>query len=258
MRRALIADIHGNSVALEAVLRDCEAQKVDEILCLGDMIGFLPDSINVIDLVRKSCKFSLSGDHELSLFLHEEIYARPAINKVAQNALNRQRLKPSWYSSGEKRARWKWLQSLEPKTAYAGALFVHGSPRDPVMEFILPNDFESPASQKILDNFACFHGQCFGAHTHIPGVARSETEWQRPQEGGMTFQLEHDRKIYVNVGSVGQPRDGDPRSCYVIWDDAQTTAEFRRVEYNIAKLRARFADVPEVNDFYFERLEKGI
>lgn len=253
MRRALIADIHGNSVALEAVLRDCETQRVDEIVCLGDMIGFLPDVIPCVDLVRKCCAWSLAGDHEARLFMDESGYNSTVMNAIAEQ---RKALKPSWYSAPEKRARWKWLQTLLPKQTPAGATFVHGSPRDPVFEFVLPNDFSIDASEKTIGIFEHFEGLCFAAHTHIPGVACSPVDWQRPCEATMTFQLDGG-KTFVNVGSVGQPRDGDPRSCYAIWDDAMGTVEFRRVEYDIAKLKQRFANRPEVNERYIQRLEVG-
>jgi diadenosine tetraphosphatase ApaH/serine/threonine PP2A family protein phosphatase len=259
MRRALIADIHGNLVALEAVLKDCRAQGVDEILCLGDMCGMGPDIVECIDLVRAECAWSLAGDHEIAKGMRLPESSINAYNRATQQLIRRELslLKPSWHSFPAKRVRWKWIEALEPMRKYAGALFVHASPRDPVMEYVLPHIFDSDSNvdgRAVMDSF---QGLCFGAHSHMAGFVREDCKWECiTHDVSVSYELNERAKLYVNVGSVGQPRDRDPRSSYVIWDNDTRSVKFLRVAYDLSAARKRFFAVPGF-EFYAGRLEKG-
>ena len=259
MRRALIACIHGNLVAIEAVLKDIALESVDEIVCLGDMVGFGPDVIECVDLVRERCAWSLCGDYDARLFM-----STPTdLNHTFQKSLLRERkvLEPGWSSGLRARARWKWLEKLEPRKTDRDALFVHGSCRDPLMEFLSSEDFDLTlgASIKSREVFEFAESVCFGAHSHRPGVVPQGKEWQRPETlDNSRATLDPSVKYIVNVGSVGQPRDRDARSCYVVWDDEERTVTFHRVPYDLVATKKRFDRVPELGARCFDRLVSGV
>ena len=258
MRRALIACIHGNLVALEAVLKDIALESVDEIVCLGDMVGFGPDVIECVDLVRERCAWSLRGDHDLRLSNDPENANRALLKSLARE---RRLLLPLPSSTAELRERWAWLVNLSPRKSEHNALFVHGSPRDPQFEFLLAEDFllvGVTASIKAEMAFVFDEPVCFCAHTGHPGIVSSGAVWKKPSD------LENSRaliksaeKTIVNVGAVGQPRDGDPRSCYVVWDDVEHTITFHRVPYDLVATKKRFDRAPELGAHFFDRLERG-
>jgi hypothetical protein len=258
MRRALIADIHGNLVALNAVLDDCAKQCVDEIVCLGDIVGFGPDPLECVDLVMQCCKWSLMGDHEARVF-NKDIAAN--LNPVARAAVEREYklFAPHWFSGRTVRQRWSWLQELQPAKTLNNIQYVHGSPRDPLMECVMREDFFEGGNNVAKQIMASFDGICFGAHTHRPGVVSSNFQWFRPSElDNSRYTIFERMKTLICIGSVGQPRDGDPRSCYVIWDGEGQTVEFRRVAYDFAATKERFLKVPELPEMLYLRLEKGI
>lgn len=259
MRRALIACIHGNLVALEAVLKDIAAEGVDEIVCLGDIIGYGPDVVECVDLVREKCAWSLCGDFDARLFIEPPT----GMNRNAYRAtqIELQKLKPTWHSGPDARARWKWLENLDARKSNHEALFVHASPRDPLMEYVLEADFQSgvnvqgPKSRKLF-NFS--ESICFCSHTGIPGIVARNGKWRRPEEleDGCAL-VGWSEKTIVNVGSVGMPRDGDPRSSYLLWDDDLHEVTFHRVPYDIDAIRARYEAMPGYGERVWQRLKQG-
>ena len=110
-------------------------------------------------------------------------------------------------------------------------MFVHGTPRSPLSEYVFPEDVYN--ARKIERIFAFIQQYCFQGHTHVPGVFTESCRYLSPKELGGHYEL-NSEKVMINVGSVGQPRDNDPRSCYVIVRDQNV--EFRRVEYPIGHL----------------------
>ena len=258
MRRAIISDIHGNWVALESVLADCSAQKVDDIVCLGDICGYGPDPIQCIDRTRASCAWVLRGNHDDALFMATPI----GFNKYAKDAIEWQRtvLVPRWYSMPAKTNRWKWISGLPDHRAEGDVLYVHASPRDPLMEFVVEGDFDDMGfgpSQKALEIFEKITRLSFCGHSHRPGVVAEDYHWIKPAELPEMRHTLQPGKTLVNVGSVGQPRDANPESCYAIFDTAANTITFRRVPYDIPKAQARFQRVPQLNERLWKRLETG-
>jgi predicted phosphodiesterase len=260
MRRAIISDIHGNLVALEAALADCASQKVDEIVCLGDICGYGPDPIKCVDIVRRSCKWVLSGNHDAALFMTAAI----GFNRFAKEAIEWQRsvLMPRWYSFHGKTDRWAWLKSLSASRTEGDVLYVHASPRDPLMEYVEEGDFVDMGfgpSQKAIDIFDKIQRLSFCGHTHRPGVVTEGYVWRKPHDfENMTATIDKDSKTLVNVGSVGQPRDNNPLGCYAIFDDTASTVAFRRVAYDIKAAQARFRAVPQLDERLSKRLEVGM
>ena len=150
------------------------------------------------------------------------------------------------------RERWSFLAGL-PRTYRDGDLmFVHGSPRSPLNEYVFPEDIYN--QRKIERIFGFIHKYCFQGHTHVPGVFTDNCRFYSPTDLSNEYEL-GDQKVMVNVGSVGQPRDNDPRSCYVILDGSHLT--FRRVEYPFDTTRNKILDIPGLDDFLGERLAIG-
>jgi predicted phosphodiesterase len=219
IRRAIISDIHANLPALEAVLADIATQHVDELVCLGDICGYGPQPIECIQRMRGMAKWILLGNHD------EAIYKEPIdFSPNARVAVVWQRtlLDPRAVPGPESEERWTWLQSLQPQRREQNVLYVHASPRDPIHEYVLKEDFDPSCGGPTLIGKAIFDAVdwlCFCGHSHRPGVVAEDYRWWLPEE------LEHGRSILrlgfktiVNVGSVGQPRDGHPEACYALFD----------------------------------------
>jgi predicted phosphodiesterase len=212
VRRALISDIHGNLEALEVVLDDIKAQGISEIYCLGDIIGYGPNPRECIDRVMESCQITLLGNHDQGAMFDPD-----GFNIGAERAIfwTREQLEsPGDRANNEKR--WEFLAEL-PRTHRVGSfLFVHGSPRNPLSEYIFPEDIYNHRKMERL--FQLVEHYCFQGHTHVPGVFTEGFQFYAPDEIDNEYTL-GDGKAMINVGSVGQPRDGDPRACYVILED---------------------------------------
>ena len=216
MRRALISDIHGNLEALEVVLEDIKSQKVDEIFCLGDVIGYGPNPRECIDRVMDSCKMTLLGNHDQGAMFDPD-----GFNIGAERAIfwTRDQLEnPQDRVNNERR--WEYLGMLPRSHRHDSFLFVHGSPRNPLSEYIFPEDIYNHRKMERL--FQLVEKYCFQGHTHVPGVFTEGYQFYSPEEIDNEYTL-GDGKVMINVGSVGQPRDGDPRSCYVILDDGEAS-----------------------------------
>jgi len=137
VRLAVISDLHSNRESLEMVFADIRERGITDMVCLGDVVGYGPDPEFCVDLVRGHCRWCLMGNHDEALFRDASDF-----NPHAREAIEftRARMKPKWYHSTERKARWEWLREL-PLTHQEGRfLFVHGSPRDPVREYVLSTD----------------------------------------------------------------------------------------------------------------------
>jgi len=227
-RVAIISDIHANREALEAVLADAEAQGSNEVVCLGDVVGYGIDAEACIDLVQRTCSLCLCGNHDWAV-----LNTAFGFNQMARQAidLTRDRLSPARWPWPSRKRRWAFLKSLPETHQRNGRLLVHGSPRDPVTEYIFPEDVEVDPG-KMEEIFAKFERTCFVGHTHLPGVFTEDMAFFSPAEIGGRFDLARGKAV-VNVGSVGQPRDGDLRACYVQVEDGQVF--YRRVQYDVRK-----------------------
>jgi diadenosine tetraphosphatase ApaH/serine/threonine PP2A family protein phosphatase len=131
-------------------------------------------------------------------------------------------------------------------------LFVHGSVRNPLNEYVFPEDVHNRRKMEKL--FSMLQGYCFQGHTHVPGVFSSDMTFLRPEESNGKITLSGD-KAMINVGSVGQPRDGDWRACYVVYEAGQL--EYRRVEYDVASTANKIFEIPDLDNFLGERLREG-
>ena len=260
MKTAILSDIHGNLAALDAVLADVEQQRVDRIVCLGDVVGYGPDPCACLDKVMEFA-FCILGNHDSSALFDPE-----GFNATAEQAIFWTRSKIECGSDGPDatRRRTQYLcelpRSVTEPSPLAGAhptltsMFVHGSPRGPTNEYVFPEDTQN--RKKLQRLFALVSHLCFQGHTHVPGIFTSDLRFIRPDDTGSGYVADQaDQKLMVNVGSVGQPRDGDKRSCYVILDDQ--TISYRRVEYDVEVTVKKILDEPELDDLLGIRLRDG-
>jgi len=248
-RTAILSDIHGNLSALEAVLEDVRTQAVDEIICLGDVVGYGPRPRECLDKTMEFA-FTVLGNHDSSAIFDPE-----GFNSTAERAIfwTREQLHTA-DTPALCRRRLEFICKMPRVVQRDGQLFVHGSPRGPTTEYVFPEDTQNPRKMDKL--FSLVTRVCFQGHTHVPGIFTSENRFLRSSDVSERFRLfDNVAKWMVNVGSVGQPRDGDPRSCYVIWDD--NTVTFRRIPYDIEQTVREIEAEPELDDMLGYRLREG-
>lgn len=249
---AIVSDIHSNLEALRAVLADIDRRGIQTVYCLGDIVGYGPDPAECLDLLSQRVTLSLCGNHDYAVF-----YEPTNFNVSAERAAFWTRSVLEDEPDAEKRnSRWRFLGSLQPRRESNGFLFVHGSPRKPINEYLFPDDvYTNP--HKLFSNFERMEQlTCFCGHTHVPGVFVDDPCFEPPEELGETCRYTlGDEKVIINVGSVGQPRDRDPRAAYVIVDGDEV--EFIRVEYDIDVTAGRIRANPDLDDFLAARLYEG-
>jgi predicted phosphodiesterase len=252
MKVAIISDLHSNREALEAVFADIRKRGVNEIVCLGDVVGYGPDPEFCVDLVRGHARWCLMGNHDEALFRDASDF-----NPHARGAIEytRRRMQPHWWSSSEKRLRWKWLRGLPMRMTEGRFLFVHGSPRDPVREYVLSTDgILNP--EKLRSIFSCFDGIGVAGHTHQPGVHDEDLRFHGLNGADeLSLPLDPSRKYYLNVGSTGQPRDGDCRACYAVLEDTRVT--WYRVPYDFRTTMNKILGTGVLSEILARRLAVG-
>jgi len=248
VKRALISDIHANLEALTAVLADIRGQEIREIFCLGDVVGYGPNPCECLDQVIKNAKVTILGNHDQAALFDPD-----GFNPVALQAVywTREQLEAVGDPSSINR-RWDFLGEL-PRTHSDGlSLYVHGSAREPTNEYVFPEDVYNQRKMDAL--FSRIDRYCFQGHTHIPGVFTTDREFLSPEEISYQYRLGTD-SIMVNVGSVGQPRDNDPRACYVVQDDDLIT--FRRVDYDVRVTAEKIYATADLDNMLGDRLKSG-
>ena len=260
VKRAIISDIHGNLEALQVVLADIERQKVDAIICLGDVIGYGPNPCECLKLVRDHCEVVLLGNHDQGALFDPD-----GFNVGAERAIKWTRAQIDHHDANPKHASDRlmdWLGEL-PRTHVDGPLlFVHGSARRPVEEYVFPEDIYNPLKMEHI--FELVRHFCFQGHTHIPGVFTTAPDFESPSipPGGDEWRRTlPEPKAMVNVGSVGQPRDGDPRSSYVIVEDGvqgdDVVVRFRRLPYPADVTCRKIHAIADLDNYLGDRLLLG-
>lgn len=235
---AIVSDVHGNIEALDAVLADLDRRGIGPVACLGDFVGYGAAPNECIDRLKPRIEVAVAGNHDLAATGRIRLgYFNPDAAKAAR-----------WTGETLRPEHRDWLHALPMSVAWRGARLVHASPAEPEeWNYVLtPNDaaIEMAASPEPI----CFVGHSHRAATFAIANSRvalhmEERVAQRP-----------DTRYLVNVGSVGQPRDGDPRACYLVWDDEGF--EHVRVAYDVERARDRIrqAGLPR---FLGDRLQWG-
>jgi predicted phosphodiesterase len=289
---AIISDLHANIPALDVALEDARRRGAERFVCLGDVIGYGARPLECLDRVMDlvgagkpsaaaapatarsgAGSGGLGGEGSPAppiclLGNHEEAILQSAVdfNPKARAAIEWTRATLNEVQDAERRDRyWDFLGSLRPSDQDELAMYVHGSPRDPVREYALPRDMRSP--EKMDANFRLMtRGVCFVGHSHVPAVYFQNGSFHQPRGTEGPFSLsdlelegdgwrESDKRAIINVGSVGQPRDGDNRLSYVVFDGRELT--FIRLEYDHEAAAAEIRAVPELPDFLADRLAIG-
>ena len=248
---ALISDIHSNTEALGAVLEDIRAKDIKDIVCLGDVVGYGPNPVECVDMIREATRFCLQGNHDEAVTEGGGEDFRPQAKLAAE--WTRSVLEPKQDADAVIKDRWQWLSQLPKVKKEGDVFFVHGSPRQPTKEYIFPRDAQSPSKMSALFNDPTVR-VIFGGHTHIPGVWTRGGEFFSPDDLCNIYMV-GESPVYVNVGSVGQPRDNNTHSSYVTFDG--DTIVFRRVPYNHEATSAKILAIKELDEFFAKRLALG-
>jgi diadenosine tetraphosphatase ApaH/serine/threonine PP2A family protein phosphatase len=239
---AVISDVHGNWHALEAVLEDVEREQPDELWCLGDLVGYGPRPNPCCAAVERRASICLAGNHDLG------VLGEIDLEEFSGDAVAAARWTRGVLAEGSR----SFLESLRPQGEREGVELFHASPRDPVWEYVLSADvaraaFELTGSPLVLVG-----------HSHVPLAITLEDDLVDGglAEGGTELPLGPGRRL-LNPGSVGQPRDGDPRAAWLLLDFERETASFRRVEYDVASTQEEIRE-RELPDALAQRLAHGV
>jgi diadenosine tetraphosphatase ApaH/serine/threonine PP2A family protein phosphatase len=245
MRVALLSDIHANLAALDAVLVAIDAlSAVDEVWQLGDIVGYGPDPDGVVARLASLGATGVRGNHDAAALGGSEI---DWFNPDARRAME-------WTRDAISDRTRAWLAALPERSTKGEFSLVHGSPLDPVWEYITSKQVAA-ANLEELDRRGAGHG--LHGHTHVPAL------WRR-QDGRVTLASPRagdalplgEGPTLLNPGSVGQPRDGDPRAAFAILDTAAGTCEWHRVVYDIRAVQAAMTRV-RLPEWLISRLSVG-
>jgi len=252
MRFAVISDLHSNIEALTAVFDDIDQRGITEIYCLGDVVGYGPDPEPCIDLVRERCRWTIRGNHDEALFSGADRF-----NPYARSAIHwtRDRIKPGFFRPKKNNERWEFMKELPIKKTVGEFSFIHGSPRDPMNEYIYREDVFFNAEGKLAAIFDTIDKALFVGHTHLPVVITDDLKTFVPTGDEQECRLRGGKYI-VNVGSVGQPRDRDPKACWVEVDG--NVVRYRRVPYDIDAVAAKIRKIDSLDEVLGNRLFDGM
>ena len=241
MRYGIVADVHSNLAAFEAVLADMGT--VDAVWCLGDLVGYGPEPNECIELLRRHQHLCVMGNHDAVAVGEMDSSAFNAVAALAAEWTARQLTERSF----------QFLSALPYVLAEGPFTIVHGSPRQPIWEYIT-QESRAAANFAYFDTPACLVG-----HTHVPVLFEQQIDVDRVfgrVPGPGDTELVGNVRFIANPGGVGQPRDGDPRAAYAIYDSDAATLEWRRVAYPIEVTQRKMREVG-LPDQLIERIAFG-
>jgi predicted phosphodiesterase len=223
VRHAIVSDVHANLEALEAVLSDAQRRGADDFACLGDFVGYGASPNECIQQLCPRIDLAVLGNHDQAAFDPRWLeHFNPDAARAAR-----------WTAETLTRDHLDYLRELPLSLAWRGARLVHGSPAEPE-EW---NYVFTPA-EAVHEMDACAEPVCFVGHSHVPGTFELDGHRARyTREPGIAGR--RDRRYLIVVPSVGQPRDGDPRAGYLMWDDEAWTFEHVRLGYDLEGTIAR-------------------
>jgi diadenosine tetraphosphatase ApaH/serine/threonine PP2A family protein phosphatase len=242
MLRAVLSDIHSNLEALEAVLADVGRAGAGEILCLGDYVGYGASPNECIERLRPIVTAAVAGNHDVA------VCGRIRLGSFGSNAAQAAR----WTGTVLAPQGQAYLESLPITLRYSGALLVHSSPSDPrAWHYVLEVEEARAEFETFMESL------CLVGHLHRPGAFRldrgtGQVVYSREPE----IPLDPEGRFLVIVPSVGQPRDGDPRAGYLLWDDGRGWVRQVRVDYDLTAARQRILDAG-LPPFLGDRLQWG-
>lgn len=250
---AIVSDIHGNREALVACLADARAQGAERTWCLGDVVGYGARPVECLAMLRELNATMIRGNHEQAV-----LKGTYGFNPIAAAAITWTR--EQVIDAAEHGELLAFLDALPERVDTDTAILVHGSPAQPVDEYLFPEDAldhlprSRDFSPKLARCFQLIDKPCFIGHTHMPGVITPEMTWVSPDDCDGRYDTAGQPCI-INVGSVGQPRDGDIRASYAMFDGRVVT--FRRVEYDVEVTVREIREQERLPDILAQRLLEG-
>ena len=241
MKYAFFSDVHANLEALKAVILDFQTERVDRIYFLGDAVGYGPNPNECIELIGQVSEIKLIGNHDYAaLGLMETAY----FNQYAAESM-------SWTRNSLKREIIEIMGKFQMSAIIDNFMMVHSSPKEPELwHYILD-------MADVEENFKYFEQKlCLVGHTHRPFIVSLDSEGNCIISNRQEEKINPNRRYLINIGSVGQPRDGDPRSCYVIYDSKNQTIKHKRVAYSFDETQKRMAALG-LPEYLIERLAVG-
>jgi predicted phosphodiesterase len=237
MAIAIISDIHGNLEALKAVFNYIDQNNIQSVYCLGDIVGYGPNPNESVALVAERCEYVVIGNHDhAALGLTSTEY----FNDFAK-------ISTHWTTNNLSEENKNYLHALDFTLSTEKFLAVHATPSAPSMWHYILSEADAQHEFKFFDERICFIG-----HSHFPIIFNDRAGFTRAPR----VRLEPGDKFIVNVGSVGQPRDGNPKTCFCVYNQEEDIIEFVRLEYEMEKTREKIirAGLPV---FLADRLKKG-
>ncbi len=218
MRYAIISDIHSNLEALTVALRHIDGARIDRVLCLGDIVGYGPDPVECLRLVREATSIIVMGNHDEAVNDYEQT---EYFNSVARQAIE-------WTTAELPDEQKAFLRGLPYSIPLDDMLLVHSAPQFPYKWEYIFSAFEARLYANSFPERLCFVG-----HSHLPGIYAMSPGVQ---------EYTPDHRFIINVGSVGQPRDGDPRLSFGILDTVAGSYETVRLEYDATRTALRIME----------------
>jgi diadenosine tetraphosphatase ApaH/serine/threonine PP2A family protein phosphatase len=223
LRAAVISDVHSNQPALEAVLAAIDETGVEEIWCLGDVVGYGAQPDACADLIEQRCAVCLAGNHDLATLGGLDISTFSDTAAVAVE----------WTRENASPATIEFLRGLQPSGARAGVGLFHASPSDPIWEYVLSIDQAEAGLNAQAQRVGLIgHSHISLFFTRADGAGAGDAQGAQAGDGAV-LGLESGAWL-LNPGSVGQPRDGDPRASWLELDTEEWTAGYHRVAYDVA------------------------
>lgn len=223
MRYGIFADVHSNLEALDAVLAAISGENIDEYLCIGDIVGYGADPLSCIDKVRLVTQNIVAGNHEYAC---ADLFALSNLNEVAAGAV-------VWTKKFLPASEISFFSVLPLVFQNKDLVMAHGSLDNPQDFYYLFKPLDARETFELMDRNICFIG-----HTHRPKIFVKRDTIVSLLSGYKT-EINPEYKYLVNIGSVGQPRDGDSRASYCIYDTEKREIEIKRVSYNIEKAQRK-------------------
>ncbi len=241
MKYGFFSDVHANLEALKACIIDFRSEKIDKLFFLGDAVGYGPFPDECVKLIGEVASVKLMGNHDYAaLGLMETDY----FNQYAAESMG-------WTKSSISRKTTEIMSDFDIQYTFDNILLVHSSPKEPEFwHYILDMD----DARESFDYFT--QRMCLVGHTHRPYIVFKDDADEVFLSKQAEETLAAGRRYLVNIGSVGQPRDGDPRSCYLIYDSTQDVIRHKRVTYNVKATQKDMAKIG-MPDYLIERLAVG-
>ncbi|MBD3421111.1 MAG: metallophosphoesterase [Chitinivibrionales bacterium] len=243
MRIAILSDIHANYEALSAAIEDIDRQRIDEVVCLGDIVGYGANPNECVNLIKQRCRLTILGNHDAA-----------AMGMLSTHNFNfHAKLAIEWTTEHLNTESKAFLNVLPLKEKQYGQTFVHSTPYEPNMWHYITSLEEAAFNFQFFDTEFCFVG-----HTHIPViiVVNERNELYLHNDAQIKYKNLNNSRFLINVGSAGQPRDHDSRSCYGILDTDAKYYFTRRVKYDLTQCQEKMRSI-HMPEFLISRLEEG-